>query len=146
VKQLTTQAKIDPPVLMHRPQRLGILPTWSFWKDPAVRANPIVAKIIVPAQGGFIFTGVTVWEFLVHPMVRSAFPALGVLGRVLVSGLGGSSIGFLGACVTFGISERVLRKKILDNRRRAEAVADADTESTTVPLENGATDGGRLLP
>jgi hypothetical protein len=140
VKHDTTLAKIDPPVLMHRPQRLGILPTWSFWNAPAVRANPIVAKLIVPAQGGLMFTGMMAWGLLVHPMLRSAFPALGALGRVLVSGLAGGSVALLGACMTFGIAERLLRKKILANRLRVEAVAEADAESTTALLEKNEGD------
>jgi hypothetical protein len=127
VKDIATQERVDPPVLMHRPQRLGILPTWSFWKDPAVRANPIVRRIIVPAQAGLSFTGLMSWGLLAQPVLRTALPAFGIVGRMLVSGLAGGAIGLLSICLTYGISERLLRKKILANRRRVEALADSDS-------------------
>jgi len=54
---------------MDRPQRLGILPTWSFWTDPAVRTNPIVAKIIQPVRGAIIVGGFMAWGLFILPLI-----------------------------------------------------------------------------
>ena len=134
MKDVATMGQGNPPVLMHRPQRFGVLPTWSFWMDPAVRANLIVARLIIPAHGACLFTGLMVWGMLVHPVLRAALPGLGVLGRAIVSGLACGSLALLGGCLAFGISERLLRRKILANRRRAEPMDGNHSEGRTMLL------------
>jgi hypothetical protein len=125
-----------PPVLMNRPQRLGIFPTSFFWKDPAVRANPIVSRLIVPVNFTLTFSLIMTWTIAVHPELRSWFPSLGALGRIAMDGLAGGLIGIFGSCATFGVAERLLRRKILDDRRRASAILESgDTPAPLIDSE-----------
>jgi hypothetical protein len=107
------------PVLMDRPQRLGILPTWSFWTDPAVRTNPIVAKIIQPVRGAIIVGGFMAWGLLILPLI-----SIGTgVGRAAVSGVAGGVIAGVAGLLTFGAAERFLRRRIIEGRRRTEELA-----------------------
>ena len=123
--------KTGAPVLMDHPQRFGILPTWAFWRSPEVRANPIVGRLIVPAQAGILGSGTIAWSLVRQHAERTLFPSLGVLGQYIVTGLVGAAVGFAAMCASFGISERLLRAKILANRRRAEDIASSALEGPT---------------
>lgn len=107
------------PVLMDRPQRLGILPTWSFWTDPAVRANPIVAKIIQPTQIAIVVGGFLVWGLLILPLMSIGTS----VGRAAVSCVAGGVIAGAAGLLTFGVAERLLRRRIVEGRRRTEELA-----------------------
>ena len=84
--------------LVDRPQRLGILPTWSFWKQVPERVKqPIV------------YTGFTV-----------------TLGTVLFSGFSGPLVGGIagvgGMLLSLGLVEKYIRHQVAKRRERAAAL------------------------
>jgi hypothetical protein len=102
--------------LMDRPQRLGIWPTASFWKAPDVRANPIVRRLLIPAQAVLVVSLFMAWSLVFSRLLHAA-TGLGPGGRVVLAAIFGGILGGGSACLTFGLFERHLRRAILERRR-----------------------------
>lgn len=89
------------PVYLDRPQRLGILPTYSFWNQPDVWR----------LAGPFMGVAIAVWIL-----------ALGVLLSGVLSPLTLGLAGGAGAVLLLGLFERLLRRRM---RQRAALRAGA---------------------
>jgi hypothetical protein len=80
--------------LVDRPQRLGILPTWAFWRRvPGKVKDPIVFVGFTATLGTVLFAGAN------GPLVGAAAGAGGML-------------------LVLGLTERYVRSRVLRRRRR----------------------------
>lgn len=101
---------------MTRPQRLGILPTTSFWRAwMRSKATPVVVVGFggLVAVGGIVTQGIVrLLETWFGALPGGRIPALLVVGYVVMTGV-------------FGIAERGLRAAIRARRRDAARRARA---------------------
>lgn len=114
-KELTRRG--NPGVLMDRPQRWGILPTWWFWRDRQVARIPIVSQLLLPAQFVILAAGGTCLGLFLQPLLSGTTDGLATLAGVC----GGDILGAGGNALTFGIAERYLRRKIIERRQQVLA-------------------------
>ena len=102
--------------------------------NPEVNGNPIVTRIVEPARKAIIFGSVMTWGLLILPAVSSAL-RVGTIGSMVLSMAFCALVPTAGALLSFGVAERLLRQKILKERRRTEELADRlRTEENTRQL------------